>query len=169
MIKPRLSVPDIDLPLVGGGRFRLFSESPPAFTLIAVYRGLHCPICKSYLRELNDKTAAFASLGTGVVAVSSDGVERATQAKTGWNLEQLRIAYDLPIVLGRKWGLFVSRGISDKEPAQFLEPGLFLVRPDHTLYAASIQTMPFARPAVADILGALEFVERNNYPARGEA
>lgn len=169
MIKPRLSVPGMDLPLVGGGRFSLFAETPSGFTLIAAYRGFHCPICKSYLRELNDTSEAFANVGTGVVAVSCDGVERATQAKDEWKLENLRVAYDLPVELGRKWGLFVSRGISDKEPPQFVEPGLFLVRPDRTLYAASIQTMPFARPPVAEVLGALAFVVRHNYPARGEA
>ena len=51
----------------------------------------------------------------------------------------------------------------------FAEPGLFLIRPDLTLYAASVQTMPFARPAFADVLNAVEFVTKNNYPARGEA
>ncbi|MGC8536370.1 MAG: redoxin domain-containing protein [Rhizomicrobium sp.] len=169
MIKPRLSVPGMDLPLVGGGRFDLFAENPATFTLIAVYRGLHCPICKSYLRELNDKSQSFAKLGANVVAASSDGLERAARARSDWGLDRVRLAYDLPIELGRKWGLFVSRGLSDKEPAQFLEPGLFLVKPDHTLYAASIQTMPFARPSLNEILGALEFINRNNYPARGEA
>jgi hypothetical protein len=39
---------------------------------------------------------------------------------------------------------------------------------DGTLYFASVQTMPFARPAFGDILGALDFVIAKNYPARGE-
>ena len=50
----------------------------------------------------------------------------------------------------------------------FSEPGLFLVRPDGTLYFASVQTMPFSRPRFADILGALDFVIANDYPGRGE-
>jgi len=29
--------------------------------------------------------------------------------------------------------------------------------------------MPFARPHFAEILSALDFVVKNNYPARGEA
>ena len=56
-----------------------------------------------------------------------------------------------------------------KEPALFTEPGLFLVRPDGTLYWAAIQTMPFARPGFADVLKALDFVIAKDYPARGEA
>ena len=43
-------------------------------------------------------------------------------------------------------------------PPLFSEPGLFLVRPNGELYFASVQTMPFARPALADLLGGLDFV-----------
>ena len=46
---------------------------------------------------------------------------------------------------------------------------MFLVRPDGTLYAASIQSMPFARPSFADVAQAIAFVAEKNYPARGEA
>ena len=55
-----------------------------------------------------------------------------------------------------------------EEPALFSEPGLFLVRPDGTIYFGSVQTMPFARPAFAEILGATKFVLEKGYPARGE-
>jgi hypothetical protein len=54
------------------------------------------------------------------------------------------------------------------EPALFSEPGVFLVRPDGTLYYGAVQTAPFARPNFNDLLGALDFVIANNYPARGE-
>jgi hypothetical protein len=56
-----------------------------------------------------------------------------------------------------------------EEPTHFSEPALYLIRPDGTLYVGSIQTMPFARPHVADILAAIDYVLKNNYPARGEA
>ena len=54
------------------------------------------------------------------------------------------------------------------EPALFNEPGLFLIKPDGTLYCASVQTMPFTRPQLADLLTALDFIAERNYPARGE-
>jgi peroxiredoxin len=38
--------------------------------LIFVYRGLHCPICKGYLTELEGKLAEFT--GIEVVVVSGD-------------------------------------------------------------------------------------------------
>jgi hypothetical protein len=55
-----------------------------------------------------------------------------------------------------------------EEPALFSEPGLFLVRADGTLYFASVQTMPFARPRFVDVVAALDYVIANDYPARGE-
>ena len=45
---------------------------------------------------------------------------------------------------------------------------IYLVRPDATLYFGSVQTMPFARPHLSDILIAIDFVTAKNYPARGE-
>ncbi len=166
---PRQSVPPLRVGLVDGDSFEVEKEKPANFTLVVFYRGLHCPICKTYLREFNSKVEEFQAAGVYSIAITSDIAERAEAAKSDWGLDKLRVAYDMPIEQGRRWGLFVSRGISNKEPAQFLEPGLFLVRPDNTLYAASIQTMPFARPQFSDVLSAVQFITKNNYPARGEA
>jgi len=168
-IKPRTKVPDLDLPTVGGGRFDLTQSHPPAFTMLVFYRGLHCPICKTTLRDLDRKLAEFEKLGVAVVAVSTDGRERAEQTRADWGLEHLTIAYGLGIEQAREWGLFISAAIKDDEPALFAEPGLFLVRPDGTLYAASVQTMPFARPQFSEVLAAIGFINQKDYPARGEA
>jgi hypothetical protein len=50
----------------------------------------------------------------------------------------------------------------------FSEPGVFLIKPDQTLYYGSTQTMPFARPSFADLLAAVDFAIQKDYPARGE-
>jgi hypothetical protein len=55
------------------------------------------------------------------------------------------------------------------EPALFSEPGIFLMRPDRTLYWASVQSMPLARPHFRGILSALDFAIAKDYPARSEA
>jgi hypothetical protein len=60
-----------------------------------------------------------------------------------------------------------SAGI--EEPKLFAEPGLFLTKPDGTLYWASISTMPFARAYFGEIAQAIDFALSKNYPARGEA
>ncbi len=50
----------------------------------------------------------------------------------------------------------------------FIEPALYLIRPDGTLYFGTVQTMPFARPSFAEILAAVGKVVETGYPARGE-
>jgi peroxiredoxin len=170
---PRRAVPPLRVDLVGGGTFDLASEKPAQFTLLVFYRGLHCPICKTQLRELEAKLDEFDRRGVAVVAVSSDTKDRATQTRDGWGLTRLRIGYGLDLAAARRWGLFISsgRGMTSsgvEEPARFAEPALYLIRPDGTLYFGSVQTMPFARPHFADILAAIDYVLKNNYPARGE-
>ena len=170
---PRQPVPPLAVPLVGGGRFDITTENPERFTLVVFYRGLHCPICRTQLSDLETKLPDFARRGVGVVAISSDAVARAERSKRDWKLPNLRLGYGLDLRVARAWGLYVStsRGMTSagvEEPALFSEPGLFLIRPDRALYFASVQTMPFARPHFADILGALDFVIAKDYPARGE-
>lgn len=57
---------------------------------------------------------------------------------------------------------------ASKSPRFFFEPGVFLLRPDQTIYYLSVQSMPFVRPNFAEMVQALDFVIKNNYPARGE-
>lgn len=172
-LMPRQKVPSLSVPLVGGGTWSLADQSPENFTMVVFYRGLHCPICGKYLKDLDTKLADFAKRGVNVVVVSSDDEDRATEAKAKWELENIHLGYGLDLDTAREWGLYIStsNGMTSsgyEEPAVFSEPGLFLVRPDGTLYFGTVQTMPFARPAFDQILGALDFVIAKNYPARGE-
>lgn len=167
--KPTQPVPELNVPILNGGQFRISERRPKAFTMIVFYRGLHCPICKPYLRELDREFEEFESRGVDVIAVSTDPRERAARSKEEWGLGRLPIGYGLEISQAREWGLFISRGIKEPEPTEFAEPGLFVVRPDGALYAASVQSMPFARPHISEVLAAIDYITKNNYPPRGEA
>ena len=57
---PRQPVPDLAVRLIGGDTWRLSQRHPQHFTMVVVYRGLHCPICARYLRDLDDKFDDFA-------------------------------------------------------------------------------------------------------------
>ncbi|MFT4701940.1 MAG: peroxiredoxin [bacterium] len=168
MIIPRQQTPTLSLPLVGGDHFDLSKETPDFATLVVAYRGLHCPICASYLVELDRMTPDFAASGVTTLAVSMDGQEKAQAMAEKIEAQHLRIAYDLPVEAARNWGLYISLSIREAEPAVFSEPGIFLVKPDQTLFYLSVQTMPFARPQPSDILGAVNFAIKANYPARGD-
>jgi peroxiredoxin len=167
---PRSPAPPLDLPLAGGGRFVLAEQSPEAFSLVVFYRGLHCPQCKDQLQELDTMLGRLAEVGiTSVVAVSSDTEQRAARTVAEWGLTSVPVAYGLTEDQMRAWDLYVSKGVKEPEPDVFNEPGLFLVRPDGSVYSAHVQSTPFARPHLSNLLNAVRFVREQDYPARGEA
>ena len=174
MLKPRKPVPALEFDTVGGGRWSLAAQKPQNFSMVVFYRGLHCPVCRRYTTELNGMIGEFDKRGVSTVITSTDSQERAAQAKEKWGLPNLTVGYGISIEKARDWGLYIStsRGVTSagvEEPPLFAEPGLFLVKPDATLYWANISTMPFARPHFSDIAGAIDFALSKNYPARGEA
>jgi len=168
MLKPREKTPNLNINLVNDTEWDLSKQSPESFTLLIVYRGLHCPICKKYLEELQNKLSEFKDLGVNVIAISSDTESIAKETYEKWDISDVPIGYEFNIEEARNWGLYISSGIKD-EPDKFIEPGLFLIRPDQELYCASIQTMPFARPDFDDLINAIKFIQDKDYPARGEA
>lgn len=173
MLMPRKPVPALNVPTLEHGEFTLADDVASNFTLVVFYRGLHCPICLKYLLELGRLQPEFDTRGVKVIAVSSDGRERAQAMAGKLKAPNLRMGYDLTLAAAREWGLYVStsRGVTSigiEEPALFSEPGVFIVRPDGTLYYGAVQTMPFARPHFDELLAALDFALAKDYPARGE-
>lgn len=173
MLMPRQKTPNLALPSLDGAGFDLSAQQTERGTIVCFYRGLHCPICATYLKEFDKLAPKFAERGVDSVAVSSDGQERTQAMADKIENQNLRFAYDLPLQVARDWGLYIStsRGktsIGIEEPALFSEPGLFMVTPEQTLYYGSVQTMPFVRPHFSELVGALDFAIANSYPARGE-
>ena len=172
VLKTRVAAPNLALDTLNGP-WSLSDQTPENFTMLVFYRGLHCPICLKYLTELESSLQSFSDAGVNTIAISSDTEERAQKTAEKSKLENLTLAYGLTVEQAQEWGLHRSAGkgktsIGIEEPDEFSEPGLFLVKPDNTLYWSSISTMPFARPNFAEILGAVKWVTDNDYPARGE-
>ncbi len=167
--RPGHPAPRLNVDTVAGEPWTLAERRPEHFTMIVFYRSLHCPVCRAYLAELDQKLDEFTRRGVEVIAVSGDTAERARRAVEEWKLERLTVGYEQGIESMREWGLFVSHSIKDSEPPLFGEPGLFLIRADGTVYYVAVNSMPFGRPRLDDMLGALDFVIKQSYPARGEA
>ncbi len=170
---PRQPVPDLVVTTTSGDTWRLLENKPENFTLIVVYRGLHCPICRRYLADLQRHIGELGEQGVEVIVISTDTAERTRKAKEDWKLDKLTLASGFSLDDARAWGLYISSGLGVnstglEEPEMFGEPGLFLVRPDGTLYFGTVQTMPFARPHFSDITGSIKYVISKEYPARGE-
>ena len=177
-LMPRMAVPDLNVPLVGGGRYDIAAERPRLFSMIVFYRGLHCQQCQAYLRELESLLPDFETRGIDCVAISCDGKERGEGAKAEWSLDRLRVGHGLTPRKAREWGLFLTEGRPRpqglSEPPVCCEPALYLVAPDKTLWFSAVQNMAFARPRFADVIEGFEFLFARGYftnkecPARGE-
>ena len=172
MIKPTRKAPNLVLPTVYHGEFNLFNEDPKNFTMVIFIRGLHCPLCINYLKELTTFLPTLNDLGVDYIISSADDKTRATQMLQKVGSTELRFAYNLDIEKAKEWDLYISKGrgktsIGVEELDYFPEPGLFLVKPDKTIFSAYIQSMPFARPQIKDVVNSLNFIIEKKYPTRG--
>ncbi|HEY1157647.1 MAG TPA: redoxin domain-containing protein [Arthrobacter sp.] len=170
---PTQTAPDLDLPLVGGGTtndLKLGTGDGGRFSLVVFFRGLHCPICRKQLGEIDKRLEDLKSAGIGqVVAVSMETLERSTQIVDKWHVGHLPVAYGLGEEAARTWGLNLSHAIKDGEPDLFNEPGIFILDEDGALFWSSTATMPFGRPSLDDVMAGVRYAQEHDYPARGAA
>lgn len=100
------------------------------------FRGIHCPVCRRQLSELNKRLGELSDVDVGkTVAVSMESAERSNEVVARWRLPNLPVAYGLSEDDARDWGLFILTAINDGEPAHFSEPGIFILDSDGTVYA----------------------------------
>jgi peroxiredoxin len=168
MIKPKTKTPELIVDLINDTQWELKKQEPEHFTMIVFYRGLHCPVCKKYLENIKTKLEDFSERGVNVIAISMDTERKAQKTSQEWDITSLPMGYELSEESAREWGLYISNGIKEAEPETFSEPGFFLIKPDGSLYCSSVQSMPFARPHLDDLLKAIDFVKEEDYPASGE-
>ena len=168
MLKPGSTAPDIDLPLTIDARFVLSDQTPDAYTMLVFYRGKHCPICKRYLEELGGRLEDFTSRGINVFAISMDSEERAMVVDSEWETGNLPLVHSMTEDQAREWGLYISeKREGSKEPDVFSEPGLFLLKPDRSVYLAITQNMPITRPSLDELIEGIDFLSDKDYPTRG--
>jgi len=107
-LMPRRAVPPLQVATLDHGSFNLSEDAAPNFTLVVFYRGLHCPICLKYLLELGRLQPEFEKRGVKVIAISSDGRDRAQAMADKLHAPELRLGYDLSLGTARGWGLYIS-------------------------------------------------------------
>ena len=168
-IIPQTQAPELEVKLLGGDTWKLKEQKPENFTMLVFYRGLHCPVCEKYLKTLDGLVDAYAQKGVDIIAISMDAEVRARKAKMKWELsEHLNIGYELDADVANNWGLYLSNAIKDYEPDIFNEPGLFLIKPDNSIYFVTLNSTPWGRPHLASFVKVIDFINSSGYPARGE-
>ncbi len=81
--KPTQTAPALSLPLTGGGTtddLVLGTGADGRFSLVVFFRGLHCPVCRRQVGELDRRLGDLREAGVGrVLAVSMETAERSAQ------------------------------------------------------------------------------------------
>ena len=165
---PKHTAPDLQFPLLDVNQWNLADQNPDNFTLVVFYRGLHCPLCKKYLQQLQELLPEFEQRGVNVVAVSMDSEKRARLSRQKWELSNLTLGYGLSEKSARDWALYLSAGVKDGEPSEFSEPGLFLIDNNNQVYYSAINSNPWGRPYLPSFGKAVDYIVKSGYPARGE-
>ncbi len=161
-------LPEITVPQLAGGVLRLGTPvDDHDWQMVVVYRGKHCPICKTYLAELERVAPEFAKAGVGIIAISSDPEDRARSFTEEIGVSY-PVGYDLSVEQMRDLGLYVSKPRSEKETDRpFAEPGVFVINADGLLHVVDISNAPFSRPDLAGLAKGLKYIRENDYPIRG--
>src|SRR5467141_2258258 len=158
-------IPKMAVSKVGGGEIQL--GCAPGWQVLVIYRGKHCPICRTYLKTLNALLDRFAEIGVEVAAISADTAEKAeTEAKEeGWLFP---IGHSLTLDQMRALGLYVSNPPSAEETDRpSSEPGLLVVNSEGKVHIIGISNAAFARPDLNSILKGVKFIQEKRYPIRG--
>ncbi|MBO6935320.1 MAG: redoxin domain-containing protein [Deltaproteobacteria bacterium] len=169
MPPPGEPAPELRFPLVGGARFDLDeARAEQDYLIVEVYRGHHCGVCETHLRELAAMKDDFAEYGAALVFVSMNDQALAERAEREWALSAIPIGYDLDLDTARRWGIFISSRFRESEPRTFTEPATFVVRRDGILYAADLRSSPHLRPQLDRLLTLVRRASEG-YPPRGIA
>lgn len=168
-LTPDATFPDLAINTLNDTKVKIGQPNPDRgdWQLVIVYRGKHCPICKSYLTELNGMLDDFAAINVDILAISADPKEKAkaSASEIGYNGT---IGYDLSLEQMAKLGVYISDPRSPEETDRpFAEPATFVVRGDGKLQIIDLSNAPFSRPALKGLLDGLTFIRKKNYPIRG--
>ncbi len=150
---------------LGGGEITL--GDAPAAQLIIVYRGQHCPVCKTYLGKLEALLPRFSAENISVVVASADSEEQAKgfMDEIGYTGD---VAFGLTIPQMQSLGLHLSAPRTPPETDHvFPEPGLFFVNEEGLLSLVDIGSAPFLRPDLEGVLNGIIFTREKGFPIRG--
>jgi len=166
--KPGQPLPAINLTLIDGST-KVLGEPTGEWHVFVVYRGRHCPRCKTYLSKLDGMQAAFAERGASITIASADPLKkvRADIGEFGWTLP---CAYGLSEQDMADLGLYISDPASEKETdRRFAEPGFFITNADNQLHVVGISNSASCRPDLDVALDGIRGIQTNNLPVRGMA
>ena len=141
--------------------------APGDWQALFIFPGQHCPICKSYLGEIEQRREAFVQLGVSVAAASADN-EVQSRITADQSKFRFPILYGMDEPTMQQLGLYISEPRSAQEADhRFPEPALFVVNKDGVLQLVDIANAPFLCPDLDRLVRGLGFIIDKGYPIRG--
>ncbi|CAA6679189.1 MULTISPECIES: peroxiredoxin-like family protein [unclassified Lentimonas] len=161
-------LPEITLSLVGGGKATLGkADDSQNWRLVFIYRGLHCPICHKYLKQLSAFKAKFLEAKAEIIVASADSAGQAEAMVLAEALD-LEVAYGLSLEQMQRLGLWISEPRSaDEVDHLFPEPALFAINTEGKIQLIDQSNTPFNRSDLKEVLDTVIWIQENNYPIRG--
>lgn len=167
-VKPTESFPDIEFKLVSGGTKRI-QDSLGKWVMLIVYRGYHCPRCKTYVERLHKLEQGYAERGVELLLASTDPLALAerTIAENNWTLP---VAHSMTEAQCRQLALYMTPYEDGYElTGIYAEPGLFLINPEGKLQVLERSNSPSVRPDLEVVLDGIIGTQDRNLPIRGTA
>ncbi len=167
-IKPADKFPNIEFKLVGGG-VRKLQNRQGKWALLIVYRGHHCPRCKSYVAKLQTLAPAYTERGVELLLASMDpeNVAQRTIDENDWNLP---VAHSMTEEQCRQLSLYITDHEEGYElTGRYAEPGMFLVNSDGNVQSLERSNSPSLRPDLDVVLDGIIGTQDRGLPIRGLA
>ncbi|MBI3435256.1 MAG: redoxin domain-containing protein [Proteobacteria bacterium] len=161
------TVPPMALAKAGGGEVKIGGGGK--WQLFIVYRGKHCPICRTYLKGLDGMLDDIRAADIDLVVASGDTREKAeTEVKEeGWRFP---VGYGMTLDQMRALGLYISHPRTPPDTdCDFPEPGMFVINPEGKAQVIDVSNAPFARPDLKMVVNGIKMTRERGFPVRGTA
>lgn len=164
-LQPGDATPQLEISLIDGGKATIGGKG--RWQVVVVYRGMHCPLCKPYLKRFEELKSEFAKLDAEILAISADSLEKASLDASNMQLT-LPVGHGLSMEQMQALGLYISR-LSDAQGTDrpFAEPGLYVTNPEGQLAIICLSNTPWARPDLAMIASGIGRAKETKQPIRG--
>jgi len=137
--------------------------------IVVIYRGWHCPLCTSYLNQLEGYMKTLVEIGIDLIAVSADSKSQLEVHLKVLNIS-FPICYGLTIEQMQALGLYISIPRSEQETDHpFSEPGVFVINEMGLVQVIDISNGSFSRPELSAFVAGLGRHKdpANGFPIRG--
>ena len=166
VIKPADPFPPIDFKMMSGGTQRL-SDNKGRWSVLIVYRGDHCPRCKTYVARLHELAAGYAEREVDLMLASMDpeNIARRTMDENGWTLP---VAHSLSVEECQQLAVYLTDHEDGSElSGPYAEPGLYLINPEGLTQVIATSNSPSVRPDLEVVLDGIIGTQDRNLPIRG--